>query len=101
MKAWSLGLKNTVAISGHVISKIQAKKLSHLGVNIILCYDKDVGNLEDGNVDYDFYKKEKDKFLINIFQNACFQIIKKNSVSNKKRFSRIFFMELLFGMARI
>ena len=95
MKAWSLGLKNTVAISGHVISKIQAKKLSHLGVNIILCYDKDVGNLEDGNVDYDFYKKEKDKF----FNNQSIEIMfdsdnllkdKESPIDNPKAFKKIY-----------
>lgn len=63
MQLWSHGIKNAVAISGHILSRPQVKKLTHLNVNIILAYDQGVGTLENNEYDKAFYKKEFDKFL--------------------------------------
>lgn len=95
MKAWGLGLKNTVAISGHSISKHQAKKLSHLGVNIILCFDKDIGKNEVGDFDEEFYKKECKKFFENQPVDVMFDFDnllkeKDSPIDNPKAFKKIY-----------
>jgi len=61
---WSYGIKNAVSIGSHTISKYQVKKLTHLGVDIILAYDKDV-MFKDEKFNKDFYEKECSKFLSN------------------------------------
>jgi len=65
MQLWSYGIKNAVAIGSHTISKYQAKKLTHLGVDIVLAYDKDVMFNENGKFNKKFYDKECAKFLDN------------------------------------
>jgi DNA primase len=42
MVAWSHGYKNSIATMGKKIGKVQIDKLSRLGVDIILAFDKDV-----------------------------------------------------------
>lgn len=42
MKAWSLGIKNCVAIGGHSYGSRQVELLERLGVEIVTCFDKDV-----------------------------------------------------------
>ena len=39
---WSAGIKNSVALGGHSLSKKQIESLTRLGVKIILCFDKDI-----------------------------------------------------------
>lgn len=60
---WSMGVKNSVAISGHILSKSQVKKLTHLGVPIVLAFDEGCEFDKDGWVDKNFYTREFEKFL--------------------------------------
>ena len=64
MKAWSHGIRNTVAIGSHCLSDTQVQKLTHLGVDIVIAYDEGVEiDPKTGKVDKNFYRKEFDKFL--------------------------------------
>lgn len=63
LQLWSHGIRNAVAIGGHILSKTQVQKLTHLGVDIIFAYDEGVEVGDDGEVDKNFYKKEFNKFL--------------------------------------
>lgn len=75
MQMWSMGVKNCVAIGSHNLSSTQAKKLIHLDVDeIILCYDKGIGCMLDGDkipikknnkyiFDSEFYNNEFRSFL--------------------------------------
>ncbi len=65
MQLWTLGVKNAVAISGHILSDTQAKKLTHLGVKIVLAYDQGAEIGKEGKVDKNYYRNEFDKFLEN------------------------------------
>jgi len=65
LQLWSYGIKNVVAIGSHTISKYQAKKLTYLGVDIVLAYDQDVMFDENGKFNKKFYNKECEKFLDN------------------------------------
>src|SRR5690606_28359431 len=60
---WSMGIKNAVAISGHILSKTQVQKLTHLNVPIVLAYDEGCEKDKDGKVNKSFYRNEFDKFL--------------------------------------
>ncbi|KOS61560.1 hypothetical protein FJQ98_15960 [Lysinibacillus agricola] len=62
---WDKGVKNAVAIGGHKLSKTQVKKLTLLGVRIVIAYDKGVEIGRDGLVDKNFYTNEFDKFMKN------------------------------------
>lgn len=82
MKAWSHGIKNTVAIGGHKLSKAQVQKLTHLGLNIVIAYDQGVELDGEGNIDKTFYNKEFDKFLP---QQTLYCIYdKKGNILDKK-----------------
>lgn len=50
MQLWSYGICNAVALGGHKISRTQLEKLIRLNVDIVLCFDKDIG-LEDIKVE--------------------------------------------------
>lgn len=63
MQLWSRGIKNAVAISGHKLSKVQVKKLTHLNVPITLAFDEGCELGKDGKVDREYYPKEFNKFL--------------------------------------
>jgi len=63
MQLWSRGIKNAVAISGHMLSNAQVKKLTHLGVPIVIAYDEGAEIGKDGKVDKNYYRNEFDKFL--------------------------------------
>ena len=65
LQLWSYGMRNVIAIGSHIISKHQVKKITHLGVDIVLAYDQDVMFNEDGKFDKKFYEKECAKFLDN------------------------------------
>lgn len=76
LQAFSKGIYNVVAIGGKKLSSTQVKKLTHLGVEVCLCYD-DKANIDSkGNVDIDFYKKQKEMFIDSIKVTA---IIDKNN----------------------
>lgn len=82
MQLWSHGVKNAVAIGGHILSRSQVKKLTHLNVNIVLAYDQGVGTLENNKCDKEFYKKEFDKFLKT--QSLAFIFDKSGKILNDK-----------------
>lgn len=42
MQLWSMGIYNSVGIGGKKISSQQIEKLTRLGVDLVLCFDKDV-----------------------------------------------------------
>lgn len=65
MQLWSIGIKNAVAISGHILSNTQAQKLTHLNVPIVLAYDQGAEIGKDGKVDNKYYPNEFNKFLEN------------------------------------
>jgi hypothetical protein len=65
MQLWSKGIRNAVAISGHILSTSQAQKLTHLGVPIILAYDQGAEIGKNGMIDKKYYPNEFDKFLEN------------------------------------
>jgi hypothetical protein len=63
MQLWSMGFKNAVAISGHILSRTQVQKLTHLNVPIVIAYDQGAEIGKDGKVDKAFYRNEFNKFL--------------------------------------
>jgi len=77
---WSYGIRNAVSIGSHTISKYQAKKLTHLGVDLVLAYDKDV-MFKEGVFNRDFYEKECNKFLEN---QTIYCLVDENSILNEK-----------------
>ena len=62
MQLWSRGIKNAVAIGGHKLSDTQVKKITHLGVPVVIAYDQGV-EVVDGVIDKTFYPSEFNKFL--------------------------------------
>ena len=46
LQLWSMGVYNSVGIGGKKISNQQIEKLTRLGVDIIICFDKDVTKKE-------------------------------------------------------
>lgn len=65
MQLWTMGVKNAVAIGGHILSNTQAKKLTYLNVPIVIAYDEGAEIGKDGKVDKKFYPNEFNKFLEN------------------------------------
>lgn len=63
LQLWSMGIKNAVAISGHILSRTQVQKLTHLKVPIVIAYDQGAELDKEGKVDRNFYKGEFAKFL--------------------------------------
>lgn len=79
LQMWSNGIKNCVAIGNHKISRRQSDILTKLGVDIIFCYDKEIGvntyKDEDDNIkiklsdkgsitlDRDFWEKQTRNFI--------------------------------------
>ena len=63
MQLWSKGIYNVVAIGGHQLSKTHVRKLAHLGVKIVIAYDKGVEIGRNGVIDKSFYNNEFDKFM--------------------------------------
>lgn len=66
MQAFSWGIKNVVAIGGKLLSRTQVKKLTYLGVEVCLCYDDKADTDSNGEIDTEFYKKQKNMFLDSI-----------------------------------
>lgn len=64
MKLWQNGIKNSVAIACHTLSKTQTEILSRLMLDeIILCYDEDAYRNENGVLSKSDYIKEVKKFI--------------------------------------
>jgi DNA primase len=42
LQLWSQGYKNAVSIGGHKFSKVQIEKVTRLGVDVVVAFDKDV-----------------------------------------------------------
>jgi len=78
---WSYGIKNAVGIGSHTLSKYQVKKLTHLGVDIVLAYDKDVMFDENGKFNKSFYDKECAKFLNN---QTIYCLVDENGILDQK-----------------
>ena len=55
MQLWSHGIYNTVAIGSHKISKYQLVLLQRLGVEICICFDKDIPYKSPNNDGDDIY----------------------------------------------
>lgn len=80
---WEQGIKNVVAIGGHILSKTQVEKITRLGVSeIILCYDEDVNRNDNGIIDRQLYLEEAKKFIPQIKVSAMVDI--KGQILNKK-----------------
>lgn len=63
MQSWEYGIKNCVAIGGHNLSETQIMDLEGLGVDIILCFDKDIDMVEICNITRKtFFQKVKLRF---------------------------------------
>ena len=80
LQLWSYGIRNAVSIGSHTISKYQAKKLTHLGVDIILAYDKDV-MFKDEKFNKELYDKECNKFLEN---QIIYCLVDEDGILNEK-----------------
>ena len=100
MQGWSNNIKNVVSIGGHQLSSTQVKKLTHLGVEVCLCYD-DKADFVNNIKDDDFYQKEKAKF-INGIKVSCI-IDPKNEVLGDKEspFDNLDLWDELLKMKRI
>ena len=83
MKLWQEGIYNCIAIGGHDLSRIQVEKITRLAVKeVIICYDEDVSRNKDKTINYDYYKKEINKFIP---QQYISVIIDKNrTILNEK-----------------
>jgi len=91
---WSYGIRNAVSIGSHTISKYQAKKLTHLGVDLVLAYDKDV-MFKDGKFNKEHYEKECNKFIENqiiycLIDEDGILGEKESPTDNKEKFKRLF-----------
>lgn len=76
LQAFSVGIRNVVAIGGKKLSSTQVKKLTHLGVEVCLCYDDMANVKQDGTVDNDFFRRQKEMFIDSVKVTA---IIDKNN----------------------
>ena len=72
MIAWSMGIRNCVAIGGHKLSMTQVMKLEKLGVDVVLALDKGVRR--------ERIAKERDKFL----KSGIYTIWDKDDLLNDK-----------------
>lgn len=75
MLLWEYGIRNVVAIGGHILSKVQVEKITRLCINeVVLCYDEDVNRLENGKIDKKQYKQEANRFIPQIIVSAMVDI---------------------------
>lgn len=100
MQGWSNGIKNVVSIGGHQLSSTQVKKLTHLGVEVCLCYD-DKADFVSGARDESFYHKEKSKFIDGI-KVTCIVDLKNEILGDKESpFDNLDLWDELLEMKRI
>ena len=84
MLLWEYGIRNVVAIGGHILSKVQVEKITRLGVNeVVLCYDEDVNRLENGKIDKKQYVEEAKLFIPQIVVSAMVDI--NGTILDKKQ----------------
>jgi DNA primase len=84
MLLWEYGIRNVVAIGGHILSKVQVEKITRLGINeVVLCYDEDVNRLENGKIDKKRYMEEAKLFIPQITVSAMVDI--NGDILNKKQ----------------
>ena len=104
MQGWANGIKNVVSIGGHILSPIQVKKLTHLGVEICLCYDDKANFIEKKDkltCDKDFYINEEKKF-INGIKVTCIIDEHNEILGNKESpFDNLDLWDELLEMKRI
>lgn len=74
MQLWDMGVKNSVAVSGHSISEWQLIRLEELDVDITIAFDKDVG--------IDIIQNEVDKFETD---HNLYYIYDDNNVLDEKQ----------------
>lgn len=82
LQAFSKGIRNVVAIGGKKLSATQVKKLTYLGVEVCLCYDDRANINTKGEVDIDFYKRQKEMFIDSVKVTAI--IDKNNDILGEK-----------------
>jgi len=84
MLLWDNGIRNVVAIGGHILSKVQVEKITRLGIGeVVLCYDEDVHRLDNGKVDNKSYREEANKFILQITVSAMVDI--NGNILNEKQ----------------
>lgn len=83
MQLWDMGIKNSVAISGHKLSKTQVQKLTYLNVPIVLAFDQGAELGKDGKIDKKYYQNEFNKFLENQ-ELYCMYDKSKNILNDKE-----------------
>ena len=101
MQAFSSGIKNVIAIGGKKLSQTQVKKLTHLGVEVCLCYDDKANVKPNGETDVNFYKKQKDMFIDSVKVTAI--IDKNNEILGDKEspFDNMDMWEELLSMKKL
>jgi len=82
LQAFSKGIHNVVAIGGKKPSKTQVKKLTHLGVEVCMCYDDGANIGENDKIDVSFYKNQKNQFIDGV--KVSHIIDKKNKILGYK-----------------
>lgn len=86
MQCWDYGVKNVVSIGGHNISETQIWDLENLGVEIILCFDKDVDMLEVCDVTHKtLFQKTRLRFTEDI--SVGYMLDTQNTLEGKESFS--------------
>lgn len=94
---WEQGVKNVVAIGGHSLSKTQVEKITRLGVSeVVLCYDSDVGRLDNNKLNKKVYIDESDKFIEEVKVSAMVDLYgnmlseKESPVDNFDNFEKMY-----------
>lgn len=94
---WENGYKNAISIGGHNLSRYQVEKITRLGVKeVILCYDSDVGRLDNGKINKKDYLDEAKKFIDCIKITAMVDLEnnilgeKESPVDNMEKFKKLY-----------
>lgn len=97
MKLFQNGYFNAVAIGGHQLSKSQVEKITRLNLDeVIICYDEEVGRLEDGTIDKNTYKDEVSKFIkqqkvsLMVDFNKSLLLDKESPADNIEKFKKLY-----------
>lgn len=97
LRLWDLGIKNSVSIGGHSLSKYQTEMITRLGIDeVILCYDQDVNRMENGKVNKKEYVNEASKFIKEIKVTAMvdlngdYLLEKESPVDDTEKFNKLF-----------
>ena len=81
MQLWSAGFYNAVALGGHKISKYQLILLQRMGVDVCLCFDKDIIYRDESGDKHDDIETECKKFesWVNVYY-----LLDKDNLLNEK-----------------